>query len=115
VQRQQLVEHCLGLPGAFLDTPFGDGEVAKVAGKIFCFLGLPGSEPAICVKNTAEVISEWRDRYPEHATVPRYLAKHLWNNVTLTGPGCPDFDDARELIDDSYALVVASLSKSKRP
>ena len=45
----------------------------------------------------------------------RYLNKQLWNQVVLDGAGAPDEDEMRELIDDSYALVVASLPKSKRP
>ena len=46
---------------------------------------------------------------------PAYLNKQLWNQVVLEGAGAPDADEAHELIDDSYALVVASLPKSKRP
>jgi predicted DNA-binding protein (MmcQ/YjbR family) len=114
--RDELVEHCLAKPGAYLDNPWGEEDsVVKVGGKIFCFLGAADGPPGICVKNTRELIQEWRDRYPEHATVPRYLAKHLWNQVSLDGAGAPDLDEARELIDDSYALIVASLPKSKRP
>jgi predicted DNA-binding protein (MmcQ/YjbR family) len=116
VTRDDLVEHCLGKPGAYLDSPWGEEDsVAKVGGKIFCFLGGTDGPPGICVKNTRETVTEWRDRYPEHATVPRYLNKGLWNQVSLHGDGAPDLDDARELIDDSYALIVASLPKSKRP
>jgi predicted DNA-binding protein (MmcQ/YjbR family) len=35
--------------------------------------------------------------------------------VSLAGPGAPDEDEAHELIDDSYALVVAALPRAKRP
>lgn len=113
--RDELIALCLAKPGAYLDSPWDDGEVAKVGGKIFCFLGLPGPPVSIIVKNTAELTSEWRDRFPSHVSVPRYLAKHLWNSVSLDGAGAPDDTDVRELVDDSYRLVVASLPKSKRP
>src|SRR3954468_4805168 len=38
VQRDELVDYCLTKPGAYLDTPWADDVVVKVAGKIFCFL-----------------------------------------------------------------------------
>jgi predicted DNA-binding protein (MmcQ/YjbR family) len=87
----------------------------KVADKIFCFLGAPDGPPGMSVKNTREAVQEWRDRFPDHIGVPRYLNKALWNRVDLAAPGGPDVDDACELIDDSYRLVVESLPKSKRP
>jgi predicted DNA-binding protein (MmcQ/YjbR family) len=111
-----LVAHCLTKPGAFVDHPWGeDHTVVKVGGKIFCFLGAPDGAPAITVKNSRDAVEEWRQRYPDHVGTPRYLNKQLWNAVTLHGRGCPKLDEARELIDDSYDLVVASLPKSKRP
>lgn len=116
VRRADLVDYCLTKPGAYLDNPWGEEDsVVKVGGKIFCFLGAPDGPPGICVKNSRELVTEWRERYPEHVGVPRYLDKRLWNQVSLDGPGAPDPDEARELIDDSYALVVAGLPKAKRP
>jgi predicted DNA-binding protein (MmcQ/YjbR family) len=114
MRREELVEHCLSRPGAYLDSPW-DHEVAKVGGKIFCFLSAVDAPVAIIVKNTPELVEEWRTRFPEHIGTSRYLAKHLWNGVALSGVGAPDDDDARDLIDDSYHLVVAGLPKSKRP
>jgi predicted DNA-binding protein (MmcQ/YjbR family) len=114
--RDEVVEYCLTKPGAYLDAPWGEGDnVVKVADKIFCFLGAPDAAPVISVKNTREAVQEWRDRFPGHIGVPRYLNKALWNRVDLGRPGAPDRDDAQELIDDSYLLVVESLPKSKRP
>jgi predicted DNA-binding protein (MmcQ/YjbR family) len=116
VTRDELVAHCLSKPGAYLDSPWGEADnVVKVSDKIFCFLGAPDGPPAITVKNTREAVQEWRDRFPEHVAVPRYLSKALWNQVDLASPGAPDLEDAQELIDDSYCLVVAGLPKSKRP
>jgi predicted DNA-binding protein (MmcQ/YjbR family) len=115
VTRDELLALCQSLPGAYLDMPWEDDEVAKVGGKIFCFLSSPDQPVSITVKNTAEGVSEWRDRFPEHVRVPRYLAKHLWNAVRLDDETGPDDDDARMLVEESYTLVVASLPKSKRP
>jgi predicted DNA-binding protein (MmcQ/YjbR family) len=114
--RDELVAYCLTKPGAYLDAPWGEGDnVVKVADKIFCFLGDPDGPPAMSVKNTREGVQEWRDRFPKHVGVPRYLSKALWNRVELFGAGAPDVDDACELIDDSYRLVVEALPKSRRP
>ena len=115
VQRDELVEYCLAKPGAYLDTPWEDDEVVKVAGKIFCVLGAPDGTVGLTVKNTPETVTEWRDRFPEHVRVPRYLKKDQWNRVELDGAGAPDDDDVRELVDDSYQLIVAALPRSKRP
>jgi predicted DNA-binding protein (MmcQ/YjbR family) len=116
IDRDELVRHCLGLPGAYLDNPWGEEDsVVKVGGKIFCFLGDSTQPPAITVKNSREAVEEWRRRYPRHIGVPRYLNKQLWNSVALHGSGAPQLDEARELIEDSYALVVAALPKAKRP
>jgi predicted DNA-binding protein (MmcQ/YjbR family) len=111
---QDVVEYCLSKPGAWPDSPWGEGDtVAKVGDKIFCFYG---AEPlSITVKNTREAVAEWRERFPEHAGPASYLNKQLWNRIRLDGAGAPDADDMRELIDDSYELVVASLPKSRRP
>ncbi|HEY7010221.1 MAG TPA: MmcQ/YjbR family DNA-binding protein [Jatrophihabitantaceae bacterium] len=114
MRREDIVDYCLGKPGAWLDSPWGEGDsVVKVGDKIFCFYG--GDELAIIVKNTREAVAEWRDRFPSHVGTAPYLNKQLWNRVVLEGSGCPDEDDMHELIDDSYDLVVASLPKSKRP
>lgn len=110
--RAQLLALCTALPGAYLDTPWEGDEVAKVGGKIFCFFSSPGQPVSITVKNTAEMITEWRARLPEQVSVPRYLAKHLWNSVLVDGL---DDDELSELIEDSYDLVVATLPRAKRP
>jgi predicted DNA-binding protein (MmcQ/YjbR family) len=119
MKRVDAVAYCLSKPGAFLDSPWGpDHHVAKVGGKIFCFFGAVdrgGEQQTVTVKNTAEVVDMWRDRFPDHIGTGPYLNKALWNLVVTTGRRSPGNDDVRELIDDSYALVVASLPKSKRP
>jgi predicted DNA-binding protein (MmcQ/YjbR family) len=115
VQRDELIDYCLGKAGAYLDTPWEDDLVAKVGGKIFCFLGAAKGPAGVTVKNTREGVAEWRARFPEHVDAPRYLNKALWNRVDLAAPGGPDDDDVRELVDDSYELVVEGLPKSRRP
>ena len=116
MNREKAIAHCLSLPGAYLEHPWGEEDtVVKVGGKIFAFLGGADGPLSIAVKNTPEMIDEWRARYPEHIGPGPYLKKTLWNRVVTTGRGSPSDEEVRELIDDSYALIVESLPKSKRP
>ena len=105
--------YCLAKPGAWPDEPWEGDQVAKVGAKIFAFLG--GDEaPSIGLKcgnrETADLLLE---RYPDVVTKSPYIGQHGWNVITLDGT-VPD-DEVAELIDRSYALVVASLPKKDRP
>jgi predicted DNA-binding protein (MmcQ/YjbR family) len=115
VKRATAVEYCLALPGAYLDSPWGeDHNVVKVGGKIFAFLG--GEDGfSITLKNTEDVVDQWRQEYPDHTGKAPYLSKTLWNVIRTTGPRAPAEEEIRDLIDQSYALVVAKLPKSQRP
>jgi len=105
--------YALTKPGAWSDNPFHeDRELVKVASKIFLFPGKLDGRPAITVKNTAEAVEELKQRYPTLAGPAAYLNKRLW--VRLIIDGVPD-DEVRELIDDSYDLVVAKLPVKDRP
>jgi predicted DNA-binding protein (MmcQ/YjbR family) len=115
VKRATAVEYCLSLPGAYLDNPWGeDHSVVKVGGRIFAFLG--GEKGfSITLKNTEDVVDQWRHEYPNHAEKAPYLSKTLWNLIRTTGAGAPADEEIRDLINQSYALVVAKLPKSQRP
>lgn len=116
MKRADAVTHCLSLPGAYLDNPWGpEDSVVKVGGKIFAFVGGEKGLFVITLKHTADVIDEWRSRYPDHVGTAAYLSKTLWNQIKTTGRGAPPADELCELIEDSYDLVVAKLPKSQRP
>jgi predicted DNA-binding protein (MmcQ/YjbR family) len=109
-----LQEHCLALPGAWPDNPWGhELPVIKVAepGKIFAFLG-PESV-GIKAGPTREVADEWLDRYPGEATVMAYIGRSGWNNLALAGT-IPD-DEILEAVEESYRLVVTGLARKHRP
>ena len=115
MKRTAAVEHCLALAGAYLDNPWGeDHSVVKVGGKIFAFLG-GEKEFSITLKNTEDVVDQWRHEYPDHAGKAPYLSKMLWNQIRTTGTGAPADEEIRDLIDQSYDLVVAKLPRSRRP
>lgn len=105
-----LVEHALGLPGAWADQPWEGDHVAKVGEKIFCFLGAQG----IGVKcGTRAEADEWLAEYPDDASVMAYIGRHGWN--TLRVGGAIPTEALIEAIDTSYELVVAGLPRSRRP
>ncbi len=109
----EALRYALGKPGAWPDSPWGEGhDLAKVGSKIFLFPGRTDSRSTITVKNTEAAVAELKQRYPALAGPAPYLNKRLW--VRLEIDGVPD-DEVWELIDDSYDLVVAKLPKAQRP
>ena len=106
------IAHFLSKPGAEETTPFGpEALVYKVAGKMFA-LAVPEDFPSrINLKCDPERAVLLRD---EHAAIlPGYhMNKRHWNTVVLDGSLPSSL--VRELIDHSYDLVVAGLSKAQR-
>jgi predicted DNA-binding protein (MmcQ/YjbR family) len=114
VEREELVAYCLAKPGAEEAYPWGEAElVAKVGGKAFAFINLDGGTVGLKCGRDAAAAAEWRDRYPGAVTASSHIGRYGWNAVDWTGP-VPD-DEVRELIDGSYAAVVAALPKARRP
>jgi predicted DNA-binding protein (MmcQ/YjbR family) len=114
-RRDRVIAECLAKPGATEDYPFGD-EVAvfKVAGRMFALVPLVplGPPPGnVSLKCDPELAAALRARYA--AITPGYhLNKRHWNTVALDG-SVPD-DELLELIDHSYELVVARLTRAQR-
>jgi predicted DNA-binding protein (MmcQ/YjbR family) len=117
VDVERMQAHCLGLPGAWADDPWGhEHPVIKVGpapdlGKIFAFLGAGG----VGVKGgpTRDVADEWLARYPDDATVMAYIGRSGWNDLSFGG-AIPD-EELLEAVEESYRLVVAKLPRKHRP
>jgi predicted DNA-binding protein (MmcQ/YjbR family) len=98
--------------GAWPDSPWGDGTVAKVGprpGKVFAFPG----DGTVALKVSPADGAELRLAYPEAVGDAPYLSKRHWVRVTLDGT-VPD-EELHELLVGSYRLVVAGLPRSARP
>lgn len=109
---QRIRDHLLAMTGSEETTPFGpEVLVYKVGGKMFALLGwqnLPVTVNLKCDPERAVLLRE------EHAAIaPGYhMNKQHWNTLTLDRT----LDDALvfELVQHSYDLIVASLTKKAR-
>lgn len=111
MRHADLLAYCLAKPGAVADTPWEDDPVAKVGGKIFAFLG--GQGLGVKCGRDADEAAELRLRFPDTVSVMPYIGRFGWNSIVLDGT--VDDDELRELVDASYAAVVARLPKRLRP
>ncbi|OXM46363.1 MmcQ/YjbR family DNA-binding protein [Amycolatopsis alba] len=103
---------CLGFPGAREEFPFDEhSSVFKVAGKMFALSPLKAKPLRINLKCEPDLAVRLRAEHP--AIIPGYhMNKQHWNTVHLDGSLTDDF--VRELIEDSYDLVVAGLPKREQ-
>ena len=108
----ELRAHCLTFRGSSESFPFGaETSVFKVAGKIFAISRLAGEPLEVSLKCEPLLAGQLREL---HAAVrPGYhLNKRHWNTVTVDG----SIDDQmlRDMIEDSYDLVVSRLPLSRQ-
>ena len=110
MELKTITSHLLAQKGATEETPFGpDALVYKVMGKMFALVAWQEEPLAISLKCEPGQALFLRDIYP--AVRPGYhMNKTHWNTVTLDGT-VPE-SEVKGMIDDSYALVVKSLSRA---
>jgi predicted DNA-binding protein (MmcQ/YjbR family) len=103
---------CLEHPGAVEDFPFTpEHSVFKVAGKMFALSALGRLPLEVSVKCEPDLAVSLRESYP--AIRPGYhLNKRHWNTVTLDGSLSDQV--VRDLVEDSYDLVVSALPRRVR-
>jgi predicted DNA-binding protein (MmcQ/YjbR family) len=107
-----LRDDALGKAGATEDFPFGpDVMVFKVAGKVFGAVAWEESPLRVSLKCAPERVAVLREEHPSIGP-PRYFDKRHWNQVTLDQSISDEL--LSDLVDHSYALVVASLPRSVR-
>jgi predicted DNA-binding protein (MmcQ/YjbR family) len=103
---------CLELTGAVETFPFmPETSVFKVGGKIFAISTLAADPLSVSLKCDPELAVRLRRQHPE-IVGGWHLNKRHWNTVRLNGA----LSDllVREMIEDSYDLVVASLSRNEQ-
>ncbi len=105
-------EYCLSKKAVSEEFPFGeDTLVFKAAGKIFLLTGLGSNPLQFNVKCDPHKAIELREQYD--AVQPGYhMNKKHWNTVTVDGTIPQNL--LKEMIDESYELIVQSLPKKVR-
>ncbi|HEY0516993.1 MAG TPA: MmcQ/YjbR family DNA-binding protein [Solirubrobacteraceae bacterium] len=108
----QLRDHCLSFTGSEQTFPFGpETSVFKVGGKMFALSQLSAESLRVSLKCEPALAEALR---AAHAAVIAgyHLNKRHWNTVILDG-SLPD-ETVRDMIEDSYDLVVSKLPAAKR-
>ena len=103
---------CLGFAGAVEERPFWpEASVFKVGGKIFAIAAL-AAEPPRGSASSASRSSRSRCARPSGDQPGYHLNKRHWNTVALDG--CLPEQLLRDIVEDSYDLVVSALPKRMR-
>jgi predicted DNA-binding protein (MmcQ/YjbR family) len=108
----ELRDHCLSFTGAEETFPFGPKtSVFKVAGKMFALSQLAADSLRVSLKCEPRLAEALRAAHA--AVIPGYhLNKRHWNTVTIDG-SVPE-EAIRDMIEDSYDLVVSKLPQARR-
>ncbi|MFD5315793.1 MmcQ/YjbR family DNA-binding protein [Streptomyces sp. NPDC127098] len=101
------------LPGARLEHPFGPGwEVFKVRGKVFLLMTEVPGQPVVILKADPGEARALRQEN-SYITPGYHMNKKHW--ITLEGGEGVDSRLVRELVTESYRLVVAGLPRAEQP
>jgi predicted DNA-binding protein (MmcQ/YjbR family) len=104
--------HCLSFPGSVETFPFGpETSVFKVAGKMFALSQLAQHPLRVSLKCEPPLAEQLREAHA--AVLPGYhLNKRHWNTVIIDG-SLPE-RMIKDMIEDSFDLVVSQLPVSRR-
>ena len=107
-----LRQHLLSFHGSEETFPFGpETSVFKVAAKVFALSALSAESLRVSLKCEPELAVALRAAHP--AVIPGYhLNKRHWNTVVIDG-SLPE-QMIKDMIEDSYDLVVSKLPASRR-
>lgn len=117
-----LREICLAFPGAFEDFPFGpETSVFKVraaisggtghVAKMFALSAMEEADFSVSLKCEPALAEQLRAAHPG-ITGAWHMNKLHWNGVRLDGSLTDSM--VRDMVEDSYDLVVASLNRRQQ-
>ncbi|MCF2125616.1 MmcQ/YjbR family DNA-binding protein [Strepomyces sp. STD 3.1] len=110
---EELRDFCLSFNASVEDFPFNpETSVFKVLGKMFALSSLDGRPLTVNLKCDPDEAVRLRGEHPGLIVPGWHMNKRHWNTVTADG-GLPD-RVVRELVEDSYDLVVAGLPRAER-
>jgi len=112
VDLESIRKYCLDKKSVKESFPFGDSTlVFKVSGKIFLLAALDDHPLQFNVKCDPEKALDLRESYA--AVIPAFhMNKKHWNTIIVDGT--LSSGQIREMIDESYTLVVRSLPLKER-
>jgi len=109
---EEFREHCIGKKGVTEEFPFDAATlVFKLMGKMFALVPLEKIPSQANLKCDPERAIELRETYDGKIVGGYHMSKVHWNTLYLEALS-PVL--VRELIDHSYELVVAGLTKKLR-
>jgi predicted DNA-binding protein (MmcQ/YjbR family) len=110
---EEFRDYCLAKKGVAESFPFGEQTlVFKVMGKMFALAGLERIPPQVNLKCDPERSASLREQYDGLIYGAYHMSKLHWNTVEIESNVPRDL--ILELIDHSYDLVVASLTRKLR-
>lgn len=109
---EEFRDYCLSKNQVTESFPFDEETlVFKVAGKMFALAGLEHHPATVSLKCDPDKALELREEYDE-ITPGYHMNKMHWNSIIIDGN--LSYKLIKELIDDSYILVVKGLSKKQQ-
>lgn len=109
---EALHQYLMSKRGAVEDRPFApELPVYKVMGKMFALLWAQDGPPRLNLKCDPFHAELLRETFAA-VTSGYHMNKRHWNTITLDG-SVPD-EDLEAMIDESYHLVVAGLTRAAR-
>lgn len=112
MRARDLRAFCLEFNAAVEEFPFGpETSVFKVLGKMFALSALDAVPLTVNLKCEPDLAVQLRAEHPGVIVPGWHMNKRHWNTVTV---GALPARLVRELIEDSYDLVVAGLPRSER-
>ncbi|MFQ3555265.1 MmcQ/YjbR family DNA-binding protein [Streptomyces gramineus] len=111
---QKIADDCTAqLPGGEVEHRFDpDWGLYKVSGKVFMLMtDMPG-HPVVILKADPADAEALREQHAD-ITPGYHMNKQHW--ITVQGGGTVDEELVRELVSESYRLVVGGLPRSRRP
>ncbi len=108
---------CLSFDAAVEEFPFNpETSVFKVLGKMFALTALDARPLKVNLKCDPQDALRLRAEHPDLIVPGWHMNKRHWNTVTVSGGPAGALPDrlVRELVEDSYDLVVAGLPRADR-
>ncbi len=114
MNRRELIDYCLTLPGAYEAYPFGDDTTAmqhRCNKKSFAFIMHHDGKLYLNLKCDPFEADFLRTAYT-HLIAGWHMNKRHWNTVIMGGD-VPD-DEIKRMIDHSYDLIKPKVRKPRR-